>query len=170
MQKSAARLSAEKKRRIEDHPSVIAVRAREASRPLQALTLEAVRALALEAGAEDAGVVSMDHPDLAEDRAYVLRAFPKARSLVVIVLRMHAEDVRSPARSVANLEFHRTGHEVDEVARRIAVALTEKGIRASTRRWRSRWRWTSSQDAPGSSRTNASPSPPSSVAWAFTAT
>jgi epoxyqueuosine reductase QueG len=127
MQKNTASLKTEKKRRIEDHPSVIAVRAREAPHPPEAPTLEAVRTLAIEAGADDAGVVSIDHPDLVEDRPYVLRAFPKARSLIVIVLRMHAEDVRSPARSVANLEFHRTGHEVDEVARRIAVALTEKG-------------------------------------------
>ncbi len=45
-----------------------------------------------------------------------LRALPGARSLVAIVLRMHVDDVRSPTRSVANLEFHRTGHAVDPTA------------------------------------------------------
>ena len=55
---------------------------------------------------------------------------PGARSLVAIVLRMHPESVRSPRRSMANLEFHRIGHEVDEVAARIARALAERGHRA----------------------------------------
>jgi ferredoxin len=50
--------------------------------------------------------------------------------LVAIVLRMHPESVRSPRRNVANLEFHRIGHEVDEIAARIARALAERGHRA----------------------------------------
>jgi hypothetical protein len=32
---------------------------------------------------------------------------------------MHREPIRSPARSVANLEFHSVGDEVDEIARSI---------------------------------------------------
>jgi Fe-S-cluster-containing hydrogenase component 2 len=50
--------------------------------------------------------------------------------LVALVMRMHADDVRSPSRSVANLEFHRTGHAVDAVAHRLAVALSARGHRA----------------------------------------
>lgn len=92
--------------------------------------MERVRAIALEAGADDVGAVSLEHPDLAEERPHVLRALPGARSLVSIVVREHADDVRSPSRSVANLEFHRAGHEVDEIARRIAVAIAATGHRA----------------------------------------
>ncbi len=43
---------------------------------------------------------------------------------------MHREPVRSPARSVANLEFHAAGHELDEIARRIVRALEDRGVRA----------------------------------------
>jgi len=46
------------------------------------------------------------------------------------VRRMHPEKVRSPRRNVANLEFHRTGHEVDEIAARIALELDGLGHRA----------------------------------------
>jgi epoxyqueuosine reductase QueG len=114
---------------LADHPTAQAVRARGAPKAPAPLTLAEVRAIALAAGADDVGAVSLDHPDLEGERPYVLRALPSARSLVVIVLRMHPDDVKSPTRSVANLEFHRTGHEVDAVAHRIAVALSEKGHR-----------------------------------------
>jgi ferredoxin len=43
---------------------------------------------------------------------------------------MNRENVRSPARSVANLEFHHTGDEVNEIARKIVAALEQRGIRA----------------------------------------
>jgi len=43
---------------------------------------------------------------------------------------MNREPVRSPARSVANLEFHQVGEQVDEVARRIVEAMERRGIRA----------------------------------------
>ncbi|WAS95223.1 SCP2 sterol-binding domain-containing protein [Nannocystis punicea] len=112
---------------LDDHPTVLAVRARPAPPAPERLTLARVRELALAAGADDAGVVSIDDPALAEERPHVERALPGVRTLVPIVLRMHVDDVRSPTRSVANVEFHRTGHEVDEVARELAVALSGLG-------------------------------------------
>jgi epoxyqueuosine reductase QueG/putative sterol carrier protein len=118
--------SADRPARFEDHPTVRALAGRAAPTAAR-LALEEVRRIALEAGADDAGAVSLDHPDLAEERPHVLRAMPTARSLVAIVLRTHLDDIRSPRRSIANLEFHRTGHELDEIARRIAVALSAKG-------------------------------------------
>jgi epoxyqueuosine reductase QueG len=43
---------------------------------------------------------------------------------------MNREPVRSPARSVANLEFHHTGERTNEVARSIVAALEAAGHRA----------------------------------------
>jgi len=86
--------------------------------------------MALEAGADDAGAVSIDHPDLAGERPHALGALPGARTLVALVLRTHPDDIRSPRRSVANLEFHRTGHELDAIAHRLACALAARGHRA----------------------------------------
>ncbi|MGJ4928248.1 SCP2 sterol-binding domain-containing protein [Bradyrhizobium sp. HKCCYLS2038] len=86
--------------------------------------------LARACGADDCGLASIDDPGLAEDRPHILSAFPRTRTLLVLVGRMHREPVRSPARSVANLEFHRSGDHIDEVARGIVRALEDRGIRA----------------------------------------
>lgn len=42
-------------------------------------------------------------------------------------MRPHRDDIRSPVRSVSNRELHRAGHHMDEVAQRIAVAVSELG-------------------------------------------
>jgi epoxyqueuosine reductase QueG len=112
---------------FDEHPTVASVRAVASAPRPTALTLAELRGIALEAGADDVSAVSIDHPDLADERPYALAAMPAARTFVPIVLKTHPENIRSPKRSVANLEFHRVGHEVDEVARRIALALAERG-------------------------------------------
>ncbi|MDD5139022.1 MAG: SCP2 sterol-binding domain-containing protein [Verrucomicrobiales bacterium] len=89
-----------------------------------------LRELCLEAGADDAGFVELARPALAEERPHIERAFPRTRSLISFVLRMNRDNVRSPARSVANAEFHHTGDEVNSVARRITAALERAGVRA----------------------------------------
>jgi epoxyqueuosine reductase QueG/putative sterol carrier protein len=108
---------------------VIAVRARGPRGEATRLTAAEVRALALEAGADDAGVVSLGHPDLAEERPHVLRALPGARSLVALVMRTHPPSIQSPRRSISNHEFHLVGDEINEVARRLTMALTARGHR-----------------------------------------
>jgi hypothetical protein len=43
---------------------------------------------------------------------------------------MNREPIRTPARSVANLEFHHVGDEINEIAREIVTELERNGIRA----------------------------------------
>jgi len=114
---------------LQAHPTARALHAR-AKVAAEPLTLERVRSIALEAGADDVGVVSLAHPDLVEEVPYARRALPSARSVVSLVLRTHADDIRSPQRSVANLEFHRAGQDVDVVAQRVATALSALGHRS----------------------------------------
>ena len=83
----------------------------------QKLTAKSLNELARRLGADDSGVVAVDDPMLAEDRPFILRAFPAARTLLVLLGRMHREPVRSPSRSIANLEFHSAGHAIDDTAR-----------------------------------------------------
>lgn len=109
------------------HPSVVAVRARGPGSQPAPLSGEVLRALALECGADDAAVVSVDHPDLAEERPFILSAWPQARSLVSLMVRTRQENLRSPQRSLANHEFHLRGHEVDEVGRRLSDAIAARG-------------------------------------------
>ena len=115
---------------LDAHPSVVAARARASRPPPAPLSLADLRAIALAAGADDVSAVSLDHPDLAEEKPHALAAMPTARTFVALVLKTHPDSIRSPQRSIANLEFHHTGHELDEVARRIVRALAERGYAA----------------------------------------
>ncbi|HSP15721.1 MAG TPA: SCP2 sterol-binding domain-containing protein [Thermoanaerobaculia bacterium] len=89
-----------------------------------------LRELALACGADDVGFVEIERPSIAGERAEVERVFPGARSLIGIVRRMGREEVRSPARSLANLEFHHTTDEVNDIGRRLVAALEREGVRA----------------------------------------
>jgi ferredoxin len=129
MQKPTTAQSVEKtgaRPKLELHPTVLRVRQQRPPKPLP-LSREDVRKLALAAGADDAGVVSLDLPELADEIPYWRQALPGARSVVALVLGTHKEDVRSPARSVANGEFHRVGEEMDRVAARVAQELSRLG-------------------------------------------
>jgi ferredoxin/putative sterol carrier protein len=117
--------------KFDEHPTVKKVRAQppapSVSEPLDAAWL---RQLCLDAGAHDVGFVELERPALAEERLHIERAFPRTRSVISFVLRMNRENVRNPARSLANIEFHRTGDDVNDVARRITAALERARIRA----------------------------------------
>ena len=112
---------------LSTHPTVLAHQPKPASEPLTGAEL---RRLALEAGADDVGFVSIDRPEMAPERDDILRMFPSTRSLLCLVCRMNVEPVRSLARNVANQEFHSTGDEVNEVARRLVKLLRDRGLPA----------------------------------------
>jgi len=94
------------------------------------LDVRTLRQQCLESGADDVGFVEVDRPELADQRQDILAAFPKAKALISFVCRMNREPIRSPARSIANLEFHHTGDHVNEVGRKIVALLEREGIGA----------------------------------------
>src|SRR6516162_7129709 len=120
---------------LEDHPTV-----RRLSRQVQGVEKQRsvehvldgawLRRLALDCGADDAGLVEIARPGLDSQRDEILRNYPWTRSLLSFVLRMAREPVRGAPRSVANLEFHRAGHGVNEISAAIVAKLEERGIRA----------------------------------------
>ena len=116
---------------LNEHPTIAAMRARPTPLPEIAKPLDAawLRQLCLDAGADDVGFVEVDRPALADERPHIQRAFPRTRSLVSFVRRMNRDNVRNPARSIANSEFHHTGDEVNDVARRITAALERANSR-----------------------------------------
>ncbi len=117
-----------------EHPTVR--RFYERTRPLPEAgapsTLDArwLRTLCLQAGADDVGFVEIERAEIAEQRDDILAALSRTKTLVSFVCRMNREDIRSPARSVANLEFHKRGDHVNEVARKIVADLERHGVRA----------------------------------------
>ena len=119
--------------KIDDHPAVQRVRLREAagsSQEPKVLDARELRQLLIDAGADDAGFVEIDRPELSDQRDDIARALPGAKALAAFVVRMNREPIRTPARSLANLEFHHTGDEIDAIGRKVVRALQERGVRA----------------------------------------
>jgi hypothetical protein len=72
----------------------------------RSLTVAALLQLCLEQGADDAGAISIERPELDDQRDDIRRFFPSTKTLLSFVCRMNREPIRNAARSVANLEFH----------------------------------------------------------------
>ncbi len=118
---------------LNEHPTVRKMTAQGLSREQEPpVSLEAgfLRELFLEAGADDVGFVSIDRPELDDQRDDLLRLFPAVRTIIPYVVKMNKELTRAPFRSIANHEFHSTGDEVDDVGRHAAERLNKQGIRA----------------------------------------
>ena len=117
---------------VTEHPTVRQFREREAAgnQPLQTLDAAWLRRVCIEAGADDVGFVDAERPEIADQKAEIVAVFPYTKTLVSFVCRMNRENIRTPARSIANLEFHHSVDEVNEVARRIVAALERIGVRA----------------------------------------
>ena len=89
-----------------------------------------VRQVVLDAGADDAGLASIDNPVLAPYREEILTIFPETRTCISVICRMNPENVRSPFRQQYELEYHEMYAEVNHVARRAAARFAQEGIRA----------------------------------------
>src|SRR5438874_4231289 len=119
--------------KLEDHPTVQRVRLKAApSVPPKIESLDAgwLKQLVLDAGADDVGFVEIGRPALDDQREDILKAFPHTKTLISFVVRMNREAIRTPARSVSNLEFHHSGEEVNDIARSVVQNLEDRGIRA----------------------------------------
>lgn len=129
---------------IENHPTVVAFRQKQGEKtakpvvdspPLLSgkglLNANLLKELAKKYGADDVGLVRLARPELDDQREEISQFFPPARTLISVVCRMNREPLRSPARSVANLEFHNTGEFVNEVTRRITSELERRGVKAT---------------------------------------
>ena len=120
---------------LEDHPTVRRLinnfKHREERSPADRVEDgAALRQLARACGADDVGLVEISRPGLDPQRDEIRRNYPWTKSLLSIVIRMAREPVRGAPRSVANLEFHRAGEQVNHVCAAIVAKLEERGIRA----------------------------------------
>jgi hypothetical protein len=100
--------------KFDEHPTVVRFRQSPEKTPRKVLDAKRLRRFCLDAGADDAGSVSIRRAELDDQREDILRLFPWTKGLVSIVCQMNREPIRSPARSVSNLEFHHTGERINE--------------------------------------------------------
>ena len=111
------------------HACDVLARARDAP-PTTTMDATRLRQLALECGADDAGVVEIGHPDLDDQRADILAFYPRTKALLAVVCRMNRAPIRNLARSVADLEFHATGDDMNDVCRAVVTALEGESVPA----------------------------------------
>ena len=109
--------------RLAEHPTVRLFRQKTGTEQIRGvLNADGLRQICLEAGADDVGFVEIERSEIADQRDDILSYFPHTRTLISSVCRMNREPIRSPARSVANLEFHHTGDHVNEISRKIVTS------------------------------------------------
>lgn len=119
--------------KLADHPTVKRMQQKASqttppnNKPLDA---ESLRQLLLDAGADDVGFVEIDRAELDDQRADLVHAFPHVKTLISYVVRMNREPMRTPDRSIANLEFHHAGDEINEIGRKIVRKLEDQGVKA----------------------------------------
>ncbi|MEL6182866.1 MAG: hypothetical protein AAFS10_28180 [Myxococcota bacterium] len=120
--------------KLEQHPTVRAWRQRQEQdtgvSEKGPLGRERLRSMVLAAGADDVGFVSLDRPELDDQRAAIVEAFPRTRTLISFVKRMNREAIRSTTRSLANLEFHHCGDSINAIGREVAQQLEREGVGA----------------------------------------
>src|SRR5512147_1660057 len=92
--------------RLDEHPTVRKVQGRAAPEPEPVLDSGTLLRECLELGADDAGFVEIERPEIADQREEILALLPRAQTLISFLVRMNREAIRSPARSLANVEFH----------------------------------------------------------------
>ncbi len=90
---------------------------------------EWLRKICIEEGADDMGLVEIDRPALDAERKGILHVFGRTRTVISLVQVMNRENIQSPARYVANDEFHKTIEDLTQIARRIVKRLNRHGVR-----------------------------------------
>ena len=94
------------------------------------IDVEWLRKTCLELGADDVGFVEIERAEIADQKADIEALLPRAKTLISLVCRMNREPIRTPARSVANVEFHTIHDKIQEVAHNIVARLEAEGVRA----------------------------------------
>ena len=119
---------------ISNHPTVKKLkesnRLLSNSKPKIKLDTDWLRTLCLNAGADDVGFVEIERKELSDQKRDILNLFPRTKSLISFVCKLNRENIRVPARSVANVEFHLINDHTNNVARKIVNLLEKEQVTA----------------------------------------
>lgn len=88
-----------------------------------------IKKICIDAGADDVGLVDIERDSLCKEREGILHVYSHTRSIISIIIANNRENIQSPARYVANEEYHHTGDRTSGVARDILRRLNQLGIR-----------------------------------------
>lgn len=84
----------------------------------------------MEAGADDVGFVEIDREELGDQKADILHAFPKTKTLISLVYRLNRPQIQSNDRSLPDGEFISIEAEMEKTSRTLVKILRQKGIQA----------------------------------------
>ncbi len=116
---------------LENHPTVRAYRAAETRKEqFEIIEAESLKNEALQAGADDVGVIDLERETMAGFREDLRSVMPDVQSVLVMAFRLNQSSIRSVPHSVANLEFKHTILHCNHTARHIVQRLQAKGIKA----------------------------------------
>jgi Fe-S-cluster-containing hydrogenase component 2 len=115
---------------IEQHPTVERIRSTGLARPKPGLSADEVLQLCRDCGADDAALLPVDDPAIAQQLPDIRRILPETRTVLSFVCQMNREPVRATVRSIANQEFHETYDTVNDTARSFVRELQDLGHRA----------------------------------------
>lgn len=114
---------------ITDHPTVKKLNENKTlssrSKPKTKLDADWLRTICLNAGADDVGFVEIAREEISDQKDDILSSFPCTKTLISFVCKLNRENIRVPARSIANVEIHLVNDHTNNVARNI-VGLLEK--------------------------------------------
>jgi epoxyqueuosine reductase QueG len=88
-----------------------------------------IKRICLDAGADDVGLVDLDRDSLSMEREGISHVYSLTRSIISVILANNRENIQSPARYVANQEYHHTGDRTSSVSREILRRLNQLGMR-----------------------------------------
>jgi hypothetical protein len=89
------------------------------------MSAEELRAVCIEAGADDVGFVETGRKAISSEMPDILRIFSKARTIISIAKKTNPESIRSRSVSVANYEFAMVHLEMAESTKRILKKLIQ---------------------------------------------
>jgi epoxyqueuosine reductase QueG len=99
------------------------------SKPNVNYSADVIKKNCLDAGADDVGLVDLDRHSLSKELEGILHVYSLTRSIISIIIANNRENIQSPARYVANEEYHHTGDRTSSVSREILRRLNRLGIR-----------------------------------------
>ncbi len=93
------------------------------------ITADEILQIALEEGADDIGFVELNRPALQNQKEELRTVYPKTKTAISLIKKMNRENIQTPARYAANVEFHHTIDDLTDIARRILRRLNNLNIR-----------------------------------------
>jgi epoxyqueuosine reductase QueG len=118
--------------KLANHPTVRAYKEKRIDSPEPPAILQSaqLKQMALAAGADDAGLIDLSRDVMADYRHDLLDVMPDTQSVMVVVLRVNQNHLRSLAHSVADAEFKQVWTDAKHIARQLVSQLRQIGIKA----------------------------------------